>query len=187
MPRAKPREEPQEGRRRPAKKSGMGPFIPFVVAVVVLGGAMVAIMTGRKNKEAPPVETVKKSAPFADLPPEEPPAKKGSGSSGRTFVADAPDGLANNETWQKAVRLASEGEALFDEALAAKAESNTALLNEKGRAARDKLTEAVELTAAWEEELLEKYGDANTEVRRIMKVRSGWIDKMRWLHKSVAR
>ena len=33
----------------------------------------------------------------------------------------------------------------------------------------------------------QKYGDANAEVRRIMKVRSGWIDKMRWLHKSIAR
>ena len=29
--------------------------------------------------------------------------------------------------------------------------------------------------------------DANPEVRRIMKTRTEWIDKVRWLHKSIAR
>ena len=42
------------------------------------------------------------------------------------------------------------------------------------------------MTALWEDELLEKYGDGNVSVREIMKVRSSWIDKMRWLHKSAA-
>jgi hypothetical protein len=188
-PRPKPRapEEDEKPQRHPARKSGIGWFLPAVIATVLFGGAAVAILKGKKQPKAEaPVEVAGKPKPFADLPPEKPPVRGGSGSRS-TFVAEAPEGLASDANWQKAVKLAAEGEALFEEATEAKALGNTALLNEKGKAAREKLDDAFTMTAEWEEELLEKYGDANAEVRRIVRTRSGWADKLRWLHKSTAR
>jgi hypothetical protein len=182
----KPEDEDQPQRRQP-RKSGMGWFLPAVIATVLFGGAAVAILRGKKEpKVEKPVEASTKPKPFADLPREEPPKRGGAGSK-TTFVAEAPEGLASDATWQKAVKIGAEGEALFEETTEAKATSNVALMNEKGRAARDKLDEAFTMTAEWEEELLAKYGDANAEVRRIMRTRSGWSDKLRWLHKSIAR
>lgn len=187
MARPKPNQEPEEReQRRPQRKSGLNPFIPLLIVVVLLGGGVLAVMSGGKKKEEPKVESTK-PVPFSDLPPEEPPKKRASSGSGRSFVAEAPEGLAKDANWVKALKIAAEGEALFEEATAAKVAGNTTLLNEKGAASRDKLNEAVDLTALWEEELLTKYGDANPEVRRIMSTRSSWIDKLRWLHKSSSR
>jgi hypothetical protein len=184
MPQKKQPEDENQ-KRKPVKKGGMGMFIPLAIGVVLFGGAAVAILGGKKEPKTEPVaEASTKPKPFADLPREEPPKR---GSSSTKFVAEAPGGLSSDANWQKAVKLASEGEALFEEATAAKAAGETAELNAKGKQARDKLNEAFDLTAVWEEELLEKYGDANAEVRRIVRTRSGWMDKIRWLHKSIAR
>lgn len=181
-------EEPERGRRA-APKRGMNPLIPLVVVVVILGGGVMAVVagSGKKPAEAPKPVASNKPKPFDDLPPEQPPSKKAGSSSGRTFIADAPDGLESDANWQKAILIANEGAKLYDEAVAAKTGGNTALLNQKGAAARTKLNDAFDMTAMWEEELFTKYGDANPEVRRIVKTRTEWMDKVRWLHKSIAR
>ena len=182
-------EEPERGRRA-APKRGINPLIPLVVVVVILGGGVMAVVagSGKKPVEAPKPVASNKPKPFDDLPPEQPPSKKaGSSSSGRTFIAAAPDGLESDANWQKAILIANEGSKLYDEAVAAKTDGNTALLNQKGAAARTKLNDAFDMTAMWEEELFTKYGDANPEVRRIVKTRTEWMDKVRWLHKSIAR
>ncbi len=173
--------------RRPVRKSGMGMMVPLTIAAVIVCGVGLSMMGKSEKADAATQPVSDKPKPFADLPPEAPPQRGVSTGNGRTMVAKAPEGLANDPTWQKAVKLAAEGEALYDEAITAKNAQDTAKLNEKGRAARDKLDEAFTMTAVWEEELMEKYGDANSEVRRIISIRSGWIDKVRWLHKSVAR
>ena len=187
MPRPQPNQEEPERGRRPQRKSGLNPLIPLLLVVVLLGGGAIAVLGGKPKKEEPKVEVSTKPKPFADLPPEAPPSKAKSSGSGRIFVAEAPEGLANDANWIKASKIAQEGLGLYDEAVAAKNASDTPLLNSKGAASRDKLNEAFEMTAVWEEELLTKYGDANPEVRRIMKTRTEWIDKVRWLHKSIAR
>lgn len=166
----------------------MAMYIPILLAAVIVCGIGLAIMTDKAPaKEDAPKAVVEARNPFADVPDEKAPAKNaGGGSSKYTFVSEAPDGLANNDNWRAALKLAAEGEKLFEEAAQAKAAMDVAALNDKGRQAREKLTSAVEMTAVWEEELLEKYGDANLQVREIKRTRSGWIDKMRWLHKSSA-
>jgi len=173
--------------RRAKKSNGMGMYIPILLAVVIVCGVGLAVIVGNKPKDDKPsaANAAPKKDPFADVPAEAPPTKQG-GSSKYNFVSKAPDGLTDNANWKDACKLAQAGEELFKLATEAKAAGDTATLNEKGREAREKLTSAVEMTAVWEEELLEKYGDGNVAVREIMKVRSGWIDKMRWLHKSAA-
>ncbi len=176
--------------RRPARQTTMAMYIPILLAVVIVCGIGLAIMTDKQKsaeKETPKAEVVQRN-PFADVPDEKAPERKGGsgGSSKYNFVSKAPEGLANNENWRAALKIAAEGEALFEEATQAKAAGDTATLNDKGRQAREKLTSAVEMTAVWEDELIEKYGDANLDVREIKRTRSGWIDKMRWLHKSSA-
>lgn len=187
MPRPQPNQEEPERGRRPQRKSGLNPLIPLLIVVVLAGGGAIAVLGGKAKKEEPKVEASTKPKPFADLAPEAPPSKAKSSGSGRIFVAEAPEGLAKDTNWITACKIADEGLALYDEAIAAKNAQNTPLLNSKGAASRDKLNEAFEMTALWEEELLTKYGDANPEVRRIMKTRTDWIEKVRWLHKSIAR
>ena len=60
-------------------------------------------------------------------------------------------------------------------------------MNEKGRRARKKYDQALELTASWEEDLIEEHGDSDPGVREIMRTRDQWFDRVHWLHKSVAR
>lgn len=176
-----------ERERRPVKKSGVGLMVPLLLGVLVFGAVAIVLLGGGPKKEAAPVETSTKPKPFANLPREEPPKKGARGGMGTTYVAEAPEGLAADANWIKACGIAAEGEKLWEEATAAKASGDVPKLNSVGKDARDKLNEAFDMTALWEEQLMEKYGDANPEVRKIIKVRSGWIDKVRWLHKSIAR
>ncbi len=188
---ARPADKQQESERgrRAAPKRGMSPLIPLAVVIVILVGGAIAVATGtdKKAKEAPAPVASNKPKPFDDLPAEQPPSKKAGSSGGRTFIAEAPEGLEADANWLKAIAIANEGAKLYDEAVAAKTQGNTALLNQKGAAARTKLNDAFDMTAVWEEELFEKYGDANPSVRRIVKTRTEWMDKVRWLHKSIAR
>jgi hypothetical protein len=175
--------------RRQAKRPGMGMYIPILLAAVIVCGIGLAMITDQQKKAEPPVAAAapKKADPFADVPPEAPPKRAGGGSGSKyTFVSQAPDGLANNETWKAALVIGAEGEKLYEEAKKAHAANDRTLLNDKGRQAREKLVSAVEMTAAWEEELLEKYGDGNLQVREIVAVRSRWVKGMIWLHKTVS-
>jgi hypothetical protein len=174
--------------RRAARKPGMGMYIPILLAAVIVCGIGLAMITDQQKKEEKPVAAAApKKDPFADVPAEAPPQRAGGGGGSQyTFVSQAPDGLANDENWKAALVIGAEGERLCDEAKKAHAANDRALLNDKGRQAREKLTTAVEMTAAWEEELLEKYGDGNLQVREIMAIRSRWIGGQRWLHKTAA-
>ncbi len=175
--------------RRQAKRPGMGMYIPILLAAVIVCGIGLAMITDQQKKsENPVVEAAPpKADPFADVPEEAPPQRAGGGGGSKyTFVSQAPDGLANDANWKAALVIGTEGEKLYDEAKKAHAANDRALLNEKGRQARDKLVSAVEMTAAWEEELLEKYGDGNLQVREIVAIRSRWVKGMIWLHKTAA-
>lgn len=177
--------EPRGG-RAPQRKSGIGIFVPLLVVVILIGGAGLAMLGGKKKPvEQPKGPDLTKPQPFADLPPEEPPKKK-TGGSRANFIAQAPEGLENDATWLKAVAIGEEGEALYEAAVKAKNSGDNAVLTEKGREARKKLNEATEMTGAWEEELLAKYGDANSNVRGIKNKRSEWLKMLLWLHKSAA-
>ena len=43
------------------------------------------------------------------------------------------------------------------------------------------------MTALWEEQLLEKYGETDRQVRDIMRTRNKWFELLRALHKTTGR
>ena len=167
--------------------SSNGWVLPVGVAVVLGGGAFWAISQGDRRPEAAAGEAqTEQPRPFSDMPPEEPPPPRG-GKESIPFGATAPEGLAEHAGWQAAVVLAKEAEGHFEAATEAKVAGQTKRLNEQGARARSLFDQALESTALWEQELLEQWGEADPQVRQIMRTRNRWFDRTRWLHKSIAR
>ena len=168
-----------------ARSGSSHSLVPGLIAVVLIGAAVAVGMLNRPESSASEeqqAEVVKGPAPFSDMPPEEPPKPRA--GSGRPA---APEGLAEQTLWVDAVAIADQGEELFQLARKAKAAGEHTKANKEGRAAREKFNEAVEMTAAWEEELLEKYGDRDPQVRAIKHKRTRWFTRLDWLLKSIAR
>jgi hypothetical protein len=175
--------------------------LPVAVAVVLgLGGLWAVAQNKRASAQAAEDAArdaeAKANQPFADMPPEELPEhmREGAFSSGGgdaaaagSSVSTAPAGLADDATWVKALGLAEEAETHYAAATAAHAAADRETLNEEGKRAQALFDQALESTAVWEEELLETYGENDSQVRSIKKRRSLWFDRTRWLHKSIAR
>lgn len=184
--------DPSEGRRRrPPKKSSNAWLVPVLVVVVLGGGAAFAVLQGERDARqaegaAQAAERDGKPKPFANVPDDVPPPPR-SAAGGKARKGTAPDGLAQNPVWQRALEQAEMAQKLYDEATAAKVEGDTKTLNAKGNEAKALYDQALEDTAVWEEELVEKYGDGEPQVAAIMRVRSRWFDRTRWLHKSTSR
>ena len=171
------------GRRSVGSSSPTNPaLIPGMIALALIAVAIgVAVMT-KKPKVA--VEaTAPKPSPFADMPPEAPPPPrpKRTGSE----LPPAPASIVDEPMWVAAQATAAEGLLLYDEAMSAKAKGNMELANEKGKAARDKLDEAIANTADWEESVLSQYNAYDSKVTAIKNKRTDWFNKLRYLNKSV--
>lgn len=169
------------GRRSPPSRSNPA-LVPGLIALVMIAIAVgVALMTKKsKDAVAPPAP---KASPFGDMPPEAapPPRPKQAGSD----LPPAPESIASEPLWVAAQALASEGLALYEEAMTAKAKGDQTLANEKGKAARDKLDEAITNTADWEESILAQYNAYDSKVTAIKNRRTDWFNKLRFLNKSV--
>lgn len=128
------------------------------------------------------------SQPFADLEREEAPEVAGGPSDPAAPFAGADAARAfTSVAWTSALALAEEAEPLYEACVAAKRAGNMERANAKGRLARRKYDEALESTAAWEERLIDEHGESDPGVREVMRIRDQWFDRVRWLHKSVAR
>ena len=170
-----------------ARRGSSASLMPGLIAVALLGAA---IAVGVLNRSEPaPTQAAEDAAPagprpFADMPPELPPER--SSKNGPTFTR-APEGLANEALWVEATALAKEAEELFQVTLTAKGAGEHSKANTNGRVAREKFNQAVEMTALWEEELFEKHGDRDPQVREIKRTRTKWFSRLDWLLKSIAR
>jgi hypothetical protein len=87
--------------------------------------------------------------------------------------------------WVAAQATAAEGVVLYEEAMTAKAKGDSTLATEKGKAARDKLDDAISSTADWEEAILAQYNSYDKNIRAIKDRRTDWFNKLRYLNKSV--
>ncbi|HVS19036.1 MAG TPA: hypothetical protein VMT18_10590 [Planctomycetota bacterium] len=179
------------------KKSNSVVWFGVLAVAILAGGALMATLT-KKEKEADAARQAEQakrdsaSTPFADLPPEAPPPKRGGGG----LDAAAPFGsldagnLGSAEaaaTWSAAESLAAEAEQHYQDAVEAKTAGDVAALNEAGAAAKAKFNEALEATAQLEEELVAKLGESNSTVRALMGARSTWFTRLDWLLKSTGR
>ena len=183
-------DEPSRGRRRATKSSGppVGPIL--ILVVLMVGAVVVARMAAQGQKtteEEEPAEVTAESI-FGDLPREEPPTRKpGSGSKPKKLYEKAPAGLASNSTWIAAKAVAADAKATLEEAKTAKAAGDHAAWADKGVRAKELYDEAITMTAEWEEELMEKYGDNDRQVSEIKRERDGWFNMLRTLHKTTGR
>ncbi len=179
---------------RPSARRSDGPALsPMAVAgVVVLLGAGIALALWKKSDTtaAPSAgdSASGKARPFSDLGQDSFAHKPSAeGDAPQPFQAGGSANLALNETWQKALALAAEGEAVWPEVSAAKLDGDRTKLNEKARIAKDKFGTAFENTAQLEEDLIARLGEANPEVKQLVKTRSGWVKKLDWLLKHSGR
>jgi len=176
----------ERSRSRPPPKSSVTMLLPGLIAVVLIGGAIAVGVLNRK--EPPPAQetsAAERPKPFADLPPDVPPNRRGKDWEPPKLTA--PSGLAATPVWVEAQAIAAEAEQLFEATREAKLAGDHALANEKGREARKRFNQAAEMTAEWEEELFETYGENEPTVREIKRTRSRWFERLDWLLKSIAR
>lgn len=193
-------QRPQERRRaseRSRKPQRQGPGAGAIVALVLLvvGAVAVATWLQRENaSEASASEAVGDGEPepfskYRDaLEEERRRAREGlrDDEPTRTY-APAPDDLASDDVWVNALAIAADADEELDAANAAREAGDNAGYHEHGRAAMQGYDRALELTAVWEEELLEQYGERSPKVRDIVKTRSRWFDRLRVLHKTTGR
>jgi hypothetical protein len=179
-------DEPSRSRRRPSKN---GPPILLIVGLVILmGGAVAVARMAAKNKpeKAEPKPEVQASEIFGDLPIEEPPNMP-AGNGSKKLVNTAPAGLADNPDFLRARGIALEAAKKLEEAKKAKSAGDHGQWNIKAGESKELYDQAIIITAVWEEELLELYGDRDRQVKAIMNERSKWIDMLRTLHKTSGR
>jgi hypothetical protein len=175
-------------RRPPARRGPTSVAWLGILAVVILGGGATLAMLKKQQGQAQtaPPGDAGKSRPFADMPPETPPARSsGGGESAQPF--GSPAALLSDPVWQRAVELAEQGEALYQQAVEAKTKGDVPTLNARGNEAKRKLDEALETTAQLEEDLIAERGETDSLVRNVQRVRNRWFDRVRWLHKSTSR
>lgn len=180
-------DENEERPRRQRKKAGppVGPILLLVG--LMIGAVVVARMIASRPKAE---ETVKTERPasdiFGDLEIEAPPTYT-PGKTPKRMVDKAPAGLADSALWIEAKGIAKQAAAVLTEAKAAKAVQDYAGWDDKGVKAKNLFDEAIIMTADWESELMEKYGDNDRQVAAIMNERSKWFDMLRILHKTTGR
>lgn len=184
------RESDEERRPARAAKKTSSPLVPLAVLFGIILGAVILARSFAGKKDATPVEAAPAATgpkPFEKYVEAPPTPREPSSRDGRAYPP-APEGLAeSNPDWARALEIGDEADVLFDAAQAAKRADQTTLFLEKGNAAKAKYDEAFTLTAVWEEELLEKYGDRDRQVKAIMNKRTAWSDRLRVLHKSTGR
>ena len=123
--------------------------------------------------------------PFDDLPPERPPERKPRPGSGP--FEEAPDDLDRAPVWQTALLRAEESNEWLAKATAARDAGDHAEYQRCAKQAKRLLEEAFEATAAWEEGLVERYGERGRGMRAILRTRQDWTLKLVALRKTTSR
>jgi len=156
--------------------------IPGLIALVLIAAAIGAAVMTKKGKDTQ-VSAPAPTNPFADMPPEvaPPPKEHKAGSN----LPPAPDSIVEDPQWVSAVALAAEARELYEKAMNAKAKGDLGAATTAGKDARKKYNDAIEQTAAWEEDLLAKYNPYDQKVSKIKDARTDWFNKLRFLEKSI--
>lgn len=189
--RALPQSTERAPRRAPSAAPNLLPVFA-TLAVVVLAALGVTLMT-KKSKEvaqaagdAPPTASGTAASPFADIDTNPEQFKRKGGGSDRPATTDnAPPGLAEAPIFLEARTIVAEAKVLVDAALAAQKAGDDATWSEKANAAREKLEQALEITAVWHDDVGRKWGSKDAQVERIDAEVATWnklLTKVRKAH-----
>lgn len=158
--------------RRSAPPAGpnMTPVLIAIVAIVAVVGFLAVSSKGKDDTTEPEVEGIEgtpmgEGDPFAHVGDVAPPPPR--------TTNDAPPGLLEDATYQRALVLAQDGIALVDAAIEARNGGDEETYLEKARAGRDKLFEAKESTTDWLMDLQDKF-PKDRQVKQIEQSRRSW-------------
>ncbi|TDJ71196.1 MAG: hypothetical protein E2O39_08725 [Planctomycetota bacterium] len=184
--------EPPIDRRPPRKTMGTD-LTPLYMFVVLIGGGIAAAgwLFGRKQElkatETRVAAEAEEVDPFAHIPDELPPRLRRAADERARVSRNQPAGIEAEPAWIEAQELADKGWTYAAEAEAAEAEGRTRTLGEQSAAARAAFARALEITAEWELVLIEKHGERDPLVRRVVRTRAEWADALRSLSETKDR
>jgi hypothetical protein len=161
-------------------------MLPIVgLGALIATAILFARMLPDDGESAIPAPSEPTHQPFSTVAEEAPPSA--GGGAGRLYNRAPSDLAASYPPWLEALEIAREADGLFSEAQEAKQATDHAGFQTKGKAAKETYDRAFTMTALWEEQLLESYGDRDRQVRVIVRERNRWIDRVRVLHKTTGR
>jgi hypothetical protein len=147
--------------------------VALIAAMGVAGWAM-------RNKTAAAGEDTSGPAPaevdpFASVTREAPPTASGGG--GRVLETNrAPAGLLDNPLWLGAVQIAQGAYSLRDQAEDSKASGDLSAFAAKAVNAREAFGRAIDASRAFEDRIIDQYGENDRQVRRVASERNKWFD-----------
>ncbi len=173
----------------PGMSAAFGASLFVIVGILAVGfwastreddGAETAA-TGEAVRAAPG------STPFDDLPPEEPPTARAARGSGVGPFEGTPGELLGSFVWQVAQDQAATAQEWLVKATEARDAEDHAEYQRCAGEAKDLLEAAFEATAGWEDDVVQQFGDRDPTVRRILRTRQDWIQKLVVLRKTTSR
>ena len=149
-------------------------FVGLVLALGIGGWAASAkkATTEKEGAAGPPAPA---ADPFAGLPPEEAPTAP----AGRGRVREtnrAPAGLLDDPRWVGALQLGQEAYTLRDLAEDAKASGDLASFSSTAVAAREGFGRALDASRAFEDRIIDQYGEEDRQVKQVARERNKWLD-----------
>ncbi len=189
----------QRSARRKSPAIDLGPLYLLIgVVVVVVVGVGVAGYQNAKRKEdaaqAAAVQAAQKTEahagdPFGDLPDEVP---KGAGARGGRWKehwdpGTEPTGILASDLWQESLRVAEGAWLARDQGDKARRDSRMNEFQTYGREAIRIFDEALNMSAEWEQKMLDEHGDLDPKVREVVRTRDEWFEQTADLRRRVPR
>jgi hypothetical protein len=113
--------------------------------------------------------------PFANISREAPPTAPG----GRGRVREtnrAPVGLLDDPLWLGTMQIAQGAYSLRDQAEDSKASGDLSAFAAKAVNAREAFGRAIDASRAFEDRIIDQYGENDRQVRRVARERNKWFD-----------
>jgi hypothetical protein len=177
----------QSRNRRTRTSYGTSPALMAIGILGVIAAAVVTIFlisVGQRVEEAPPAAA--QDDPFADLPPDLPPghAPKSKGVLEKVNPFADVASPTDDPLWVEAKKKGTMGMDMVLEAVRALRAGDRETARSKGQKAQELITEAVHATTEWEQELVEKFGESHSAVKRVQKTTSEWRRELMALKKN---
>ncbi|MEZ6002895.1 MAG: hypothetical protein R3F17_04720 [Planctomycetota bacterium] len=175
----------ERSERRPRAKKGPN-LTPILIGAVVVLMAVVAVALANKDKRAREAAAAANSKD--DGMPSNPFAQSGSSGSSQTkadgtALEVSPADLLENDSWKSAQATAAKAYAKLKEAREFEDAGKRAEFKEMAVQARDLFDQAQEQVAAWEEEIVDKYGDRDPRVKKVTEETAKWLKVRKNLRK----